>query len=363
MTDLNKKIAQYCDPIEIAKFEFFLNKVSELTDKTFGLRPDYFCSEPALGEDVEYFGFNILQDDRMRYIIENIVTLPDSKLSQPNKIGNTIISHFYGARGIHTVVTGVKDPKEANVDFERLAVDKNYLQHITEEVAKSKTAKKKFYGTTELHTSLQTAARNYCRAKYKDPARAASFMDILEWIASWTQDGTVDRIIKTNSLGVMFNLLREKPGVGEYYGYHCATSNSVNPALLFNHDEQFCSPGPGAKRSLDIIFKKLKESGAFKKMPYAELVIWLRDNQKTIFKNIHIHPFFHNIEVNGVKIFKDQQNELKVYGTEVGLCQYGIYRHLTENPHLISKRKVARAEDDSVCDGATCNFSTSLLEF
>lgn len=363
MTDLNKKIAQYCDPAEIAKFEFFLNKVSERTDKVFGLRPDYSCAEPALGEDVEYFGFNILQDDRMRYIIENIVTLPESKLSMPNKIGNTIISHFYGARGIHSVVTGVKNTKDANVDFELLAKDVNYLEHIKGEAAKSKKEGKKFYGTTELHTSLQTAARNFCRKKYSNPDRPASFMDILEWIASWTQDGSIDRIINTKSLEVMFNLLREKPGVGEYYGYHCATSNSVNPFLAFNHDERFCSPGPGAKRSLDRVFKKLKDSGAVKKLPYAELVIWLRENQKTIFNDIHIHKFFHNIEIDGKKIFEDEQDELKVYGTEVGLCQYGIFCHLKENPHLISKRKVARAEDDSVCDGATCNFSSNLLEF
>jgi hypothetical protein len=351
---------KYVDQKELALFEHFLNKVNERTEFVYNLRSSYSDGgDLALGIDVEYFSFLILADDRMRYIIENIVTLPDSKLSQKNKICNTIISHFYGARGIHSVVTGIKDPKEANVDFEKLATDKAYLDHITKEVAKSKAAKKKFYGTTELHTSLQTAARNFCRAKYSDPTRLASFVDILEWIASWTQGNSIDRILKITSLKDMFHLLQEQPGVGEYYGYHCATSNSVNPTLQYQHDEDFCAPGPGAKESLDRIFKPLKDSGTVKKLPYGDLVIWIRDNQKTLFKPIKVHKFFHNFEVNGKNVFADEQNELKVYGTEVALCQFGVYCWLKANPHLISRRKVARAEDDSVCDGAT----NKLLEF
>lgn len=359
---VRSEYGNFVDYDAIGKFEFFLNKVSERTDKAFGLRDTYECDDEALGADVEYFGFNILQDDRMRYIIENIVTLPDSQLSQANKIGNTIISHFYGARGIHTVVTGIKDPKKAHVDFELLAKDTDYLEFIKDEVAKSKKAGKKFYGTTELHTSLQTAARNFCRVKYGDPNRAASLTDILEWIASWTADGTTDRILNVKSLEEMFKLLREKPGIGEYYGYHCATSNSVNPALKYQHDEWFCAPGPGARESLDRIFAPLKASGRTSKMPYGDLTIWIRENQEKLFQNIHIHDFFHNHAVNDQIIFEDQQDELKVYGTEVGLCQFGVYCYLKENPHLISKRKVARLEDDSVCDGALLEAKAAEAE-
>lgn len=347
----------YIDLKAIADFEFFLNKVSERTDKQFGLRETYVCDDPALAPDVEFFGFNILQDDRMRYIIENIVSLPDNELSQANKIGNTIISHFYGVRGIHTIVTGIKDPKKAHVDFERLTKDQDYLNYIKEQVSISKRNGKKFYGTTELHTSLQTAARNFCRKKYADDSRPASLMDILEWVADWTIDGTVDRILKVKSLKEMYHLLCEKPGVGAYYGYHCSTSNSVNPALSYQHDENFCSPGPGARESLDLIFKPLKDAGA--KLDYGDLTIWIRENQKSLFSNIHIHPFFHNIQVNGQNIFKDQQNELKVYGTEVGLCQFGVYCYLKKNPHLISKRKVARDDEDV----APTLKTASLLEF
>ena len=47
----------------------------------------------------------------------------------------------------------------------------------------------------------------------------------------------------------------------------------------------------------------------------------------------------------GITIFKDQQNELKSYGTEVSLCQYSVYCRLRSNPELISRRKVARVDD------------------
>jgi hypothetical protein len=344
----------YIDWDSFKRYEHFLHKVNEKWEKQYGLRDSYDNEgDDALAEDVEYFGQWILADDRMRYIIENIVAIPDQTLSPANKIGNTIISHFYGARGIHQITSGIKDPKKAHIDFERLAVDSDYLEAIKENCRIGKSRGRKFYGTTELHTSLQTAARNYCREKYNDPTKEASLTDILEWIASWISDGTIDQIMNVKSLGGMFKILTSKRGIGEYYGYHCATSNSVNYALPFNHDEEFCAPGPGARSTLDLIFKPLRDQGKVKKMPYGDLVIFIREHCDELFeKKLRSHQFFHNYLIDGRKVFNDEQDTLKVYTTEVSLCQCGIYFWLTDNPHLISKRKVARLEDDSVCDGA-----------
>ena len=346
---------QYLNRDKLKDFEHFLVKTNERSEWQFGLRDAYINDDkvdPALNSSVEYFGFNILQDDRMRYIIENIVTIPT--VSMPNKIGNTIISHFYGARGIHGLITGEPDVKKAHVDFVRIGNgDNEYLDEIKRYIDIGKRQKQKFYGTTELHTSLQTAARNFCRVKYNDPNRPASLVDIIEWISGWTQDGTINRIIDTaGSLKGMYDILTSKAGIGEYYGYHCATSNSVNPYLPFQHDESFCAPGPGARESLENIFDKWKG----KKFPYADMVVWLRDNQERLFERINIHPFFHNYQVADLKVFEHDQNNMKVYGTEVGLCQYGVYCWLKSNPHLISKRKIARVNtvtQSGVCAGAT----------
>jgi hypothetical protein len=360
MTNIIKPInfAEYVDINELKKFENFLHKVNEKWELQYGLRTNYdFGDDLALAPDVEFFGSFITQDDRMRYIIENIVAIPDTKLSQANKIGNTIISHFYGARGIHQIMSGINDPMIAHVDFERLNKDKDYLEHIKENANIAKQSGKKFYGTTELHTSLQTAGRNFCRVKYDEPSRKSSNVDILEWIASWTTNGMIDKILEAKTLAEMFKVLTSNHGIGEYYGYHCATSNSVNTALPFHHDETFCAPGPGAKASLDNMFGPLKTSGKVKKMPYGDLVIWIRENQDNIFEvPVRSHPFFHNYEIDGQKVFKHDQDDLKIYTTEVSLCQFGIYCYLSQNPHLINKRKVARLEDTTKQDTLTNNL-------
>ena len=351
----------YLDRSVFEDYNYFLKKVNERTELQFGLKDSYSNDgHDALGESVEYFGFSILQDDRMRYIIENIVSLPDSKLSQYNKIGNTIISHFYGARGIHTLVTGENDPKNAHFDFERAVKDPEYIERTRKITDFYRLNKKRFYGTTELHTSIQTAARNFCREKYNDPTRAASLTDILEWIADWTVDGTMDRILsETNSLKSMYDILTSKPGIGEYYGYHCATSNSVNPALNFHHDDVFNAPGPGARESLNMLFPSLKKN----KHTYGELVVWLRDNQDALYKDINIHDHFHNYTLSdGKKIFTFDQDRMMVYGTEVSLCQYSVYVYLRNNPHLIGRRQIVREEND-ICPGALMEYLDGKYQF
>lgn len=340
--------ADYIDRKELAKFEYFLHKVNQKWNFQYKLVNTYdFGDDLALAPEVEFFGSYVTQDDRLRYIIENIVAIPESQLSQPNKIGNTIISHFYGARGIHQIMSGINDPKFAHVDFELLNKSPDYREELQQNANTAKKAGKKFYGTTELHTSLQTAGRNFCRIKYNDPTRISSNMDILEWIASWTTNGMIGKILNAKTLSDMFKVLTSNHGIGDYYGYHCATSNSVNTALPFHHDETFCMPGPGAVESLNGLFGPLKASGKVKKMPYGDLVIWIREHQGEIFEvPVRSHPFFHNYEIDGTKVFEHDQDDLKIYTTEVSLCQFGIYCYLTKNPHLINKRKVARLEDE-----------------
>jgi hypothetical protein len=38
-------------------------------------------------------------------------------------------------------------------------------------------------------------------------------------------------------------------------------------------------------------------------------------------------------------MFSFDQDRLMVYGCEVSHCQFGVYKRLSENPHLIEKRK------------------------
>lgn len=326
----------------------FFEKINERNLFVRGLVPRYDPPSAALGPDVEYFSSQITLDDRMQYIMRHIVTSP--RLSAYNKLGNTIISHFYGARGIHQVLSGIESPDEAHVDFEEIAREQirwkdrlggGRLTKFYRDIAYSAKIKKiPLWGTTELHTSIQDAGHKFVDQtwgpEFKTPFAVA------EWIASWINDGFMDKLLSSRTLKEMFTNLTSKRGIGPYYGYHCATSNSVNPDLPFSHDEDFCSPGPGACMTLDLLFPGVSK----KEVPYGDRVIWIRKNQDELFPGLRdqFHPETWNVTANGVTIFKESQNELKVYGTEVGLCQFSVYCRLRDNPHLISKRKVARVD-------------------
>jgi hypothetical protein len=314
---------------------YFFNKVNDRALYQLGVKDSYDDGgDIALGERVEYFHPQITLDDRMRYIMENIVF---SDLDIHNVICNTIISHFYGGRGIHQIMTRDDNPKTALVDFHKLTENKDYEEEIRENLNDATSLGLPIYGTTELRTSIFGAANNYV-SKTRNIERNADKINILLWVASFIKRGITEKMSKATSLEDMYNIITSLEGVGQYYGYHCSTSNSVNPKIKINHDERFCVPGPGARFTLDLIF------GKDSKIPYGDKVVWFRENYKDLIGEIPLHESTHNVTVNSVKIFDDEQDELKTYGCEVGLCQYGVYYRLKNNPKLINKRKVARAD-------------------
>lgn len=314
----------------------FFNKVNERALYNMKVLDKYDDGgEEALGETVEYFHPQITLDDRMRYIMENIVYAP---ISMDNIICNTIISHFYGARGIHQILTRDRNPKTALVDFERLYEDKEYENFIRNNLDDAVELGLPIYGSTELRTSLYGASNDYV-SKLRNQDRNADKINILLWVSSFIKKGITKQMSQVNSLQEMYSTISQIEGVGQYYGYHCSTSNSVNPKINVNHDERFCVPGPGARKTLDLLF------GENCKIPYGDRVVWFRENYKELIGEIYLHESTHNVLVNGEKVLKDEQNELKTYGCEVGLCQYGVYHRLKNNPKLINKRKVARAND------------------
>ena len=328
----------------VKKVEHFFVKVNERLLFKMGVLPTYDTDgDAALGVDVEYFHFNITGDDRMRYMGQNIVL--EDHLSDRNKFCNAVITHLYGGRCINSLLSGITDPKKAHLDYERINTDPAYVKQIYENAAYAKLHGFKFYGTTELHTSLQTAARNFVRHKYSEPDKAASNTDIVEWVASWISSGLVDDILSSKRLQEAYTKINTLRGVGAYYGYHLGVDSSLIPGTAYNHDEDFCVPGPGCCATLDMLFPTLKDK--VKKMPYGELIVWIEANQKKLYPRVPFHQALWNItnESNGKKVFGFEQDKFMVYGLEVGHCQYGIYDRLTNNPHLIEKRRCGTDPD------------------
>lgn len=336
----------------VDRIGYFFNKVNDRALYQMGIKDSYDNEgDEALGETVEYFHPQITLDDRMRYIMENIVL---SDMSMDNIICNTIISHFYGGRGIHQILTRDPNPKTALVDFERLLVDKEYEMTIRKNIDDALSIGLGVYGTTELRTSLYGASNSFV-AESRDLPRNADKINILLWVASFIPRGITKRMAAVNSLQEMYNILTEIEGVGQYYGYHCSTSNSVNPRINIDHDERFCVPGPGARLTLDMMFPP--DCG----IPHGDRVIWFRENYKDLIGDIYLHESTHNVIVGDTKIFQHEQNELKTYGCEVGLCQFGVYSRLSDNKSLINKRKVARADETLMEYFFNNNFEQTAL--
>lgn len=319
---------------------WFFRKLNDRSLYKMGINDSYTDEGfPAIAETVEYFHPSITLDDRMRYIAENIVF--NDSIDHINKVCNTIISHFYGARGIHQTMTRDPNPKTALVDFHRLLKDQDYVNELHTNLDDAKKFGLPIYGSTELRTSLYGSANTYVANKYGTP-RNANLINIALWVAGLIERGIIQKFYEVNSLEELYKVLTTIEGVGAYYGYHCSTSNSVNPNINVGHDERFCVPGPGARYTLDRLFDQSQTD-----MNYGDQVIWFRDNYEEHIGKIPLHPSTFNIKVDGKKVFPEEQDELKTYGCEVGLCQYGVYSRLRDNPKLISRRKVTRLDADA----------------
>lgn len=333
------------DLITTAGVQQFWYKLNERTLYKIGIYPSYDDEgDLAMGEDVEYFHYSICADDRMKYLGQNVVL--EEALSDRNKLCNAVISHLYGGRNIHTLLTGNTNFKKAHLDFERINGDPAYVSWMYENAAYAKLHGFKFYGTTELHTSLQTAARNFCRKKYSEPSRLASNTDIAEWVAGMITSGLVDDLLyRTKTLSEAYDRINTLSGVGAYYGYHLACDCSLLSVTPYHHDEKFCVPGPGARHTLDMLFPKFVEKT--KKVPYGEMIVWIEENQQKLYPKIEYHEALWNITnaETGKKLFPFDQNKLMVYGLEVGHCQYGIYDRLVNNPQLVEKRRCGTDPD------------------
>ncbi|MCD6435370.1 MAG: hypothetical protein J7L15_03200 [Clostridiales bacterium] len=312
---------------------------------------DYIQPEAALGLEVEYFGFWVTADDRLRYICENITTNPD--LGLIDQIGNGLASHFYGARNVHTALTGIDDPKKALVDYTKLAKEQNdylktgeigeYTQYLRVFLEQQKSKGIKFWGTTELHTSIQTGAKKWHNHFYhgdREDKRKSRYStnQLNEWLASWKNSGLVEKMIDNSGLKAMCELLGTEWGVGDYYKFHGGSDLSLCPDLNAYLDERYVIPGPGASWTLEKLYPGLSK----RDVSYEDRVIWMRENQETLLGLPVIDKFFHKLEVNNVNIFPELINEIKTTQAEVLHCQFGIYCQIRNDPKKIAKRKVAR---------------------
>ncbi len=294
----------------------------------------------GLGVDVEYFHPTITLDDRMRYIATNI---SQADMDIHNILCNTYISHFYGARGVHQTLTNSRDPKNCFIDFHKiLENNQSYIDTIKHNIVISKKEKKPIWGTTELHTSLQTASRNYIRKKNNDPLKKFDTFDMLEWVASFIKNGTNQKLMESKHIKDAYATLKKLDGVGDYFAFHGAASTSVLPQMKYHVDQRFVAPGPGAR----YLIKRMWPDAPTRE--YADAIYFLRENADGIglTDNVYFHPKTYNVwNDKDIPVFEYSHDSLKYYGTEVLSCQFGIYLQIRNNLKACLKRRVSRSDD------------------
>ena len=328
-------------------FNWFLYKINQRSCIELGYIDEDYESvnrhgyhDFGLGKDVEYFHPTITLDDRMRYIATHI---SQADMDIDNILCNTYISHFYGARGIHQSLTDSKDPSDCFIDFHKiLNQDTSYTDKIRHNIFLAKKQKKPLWGSTEIHTSLQTASRNYVRSLRNQPDKKFDTFDLLEWVSSFIINGTNKSLIESSHIKDTYDTLIKLDGVGDYFAFHGAASTSVLPQMKYHVDQRFVAPGPGAR----FLIKKMWPDAPSKE--YADSIYFLREKGDEIglTDNVDFHPKAYNVwDEDDNPVFDYSHDSLKYYGTEVLSCQFGIYLQIRNDRKACMKRKVSRSDD------------------
>jgi len=200
----------------------------------------------------------------------------------------------------------------------------------------------RFWGTTELHTSIQTAGRRWVNEWYLNDrmnANKGTTANVAEWIASWKNSGLLDRLIEKSGIKSMYDILTSEPGIGGYYGFHGASDLALCPELNAYVDERFVIPGPAAIAMIKKLYPNLSQ----KEVSYSDRIIWMRENQQELLGLPPLNPFFHNLTTkNGVDIFPHKIDDIKTVSMEVMHCQCFIFLSIRNDQKAISKRQVAK---------------------
>lgn len=287
---------------KLASFQLFLKEMNMRALADHNGAP-YRTDIDALKPEVMYFQPLMCAPSDRKEVAKWIIGSQEPGLqSVYNRACNIFATFFFGPSDIYHLLSGEPDPAKAFIDFERVAEDPAYVKEIADNIAYGKQHGFKLWTTTELHTSLQTEARNFCRIKYNEPERTPTTTDLIEWIASWIKGGQIDKIIEAKTLRGAYDAITSIRGVGSYYAGNPVMMLAALPEANCSHLEPFCAPGGGAIKSLEALFGKKFGFG-----PAVDAIAWLFDNQKELLPEIKVPKPFQNLDLHYGKLFKEDQ--------------------------------------------------------
>jgi hypothetical protein len=368
----DEELISLIDPI---KKEDFVRFIKELNRREYLVRFakahsfDDFRHRPGTEKDygygfivdekaVPYFHPNRSFHDEIIWLNENLYYNPQATFE--DKLINSAIVKFYGPS--NTVKIAVRNSGADFVVYEKLIKDKQYQLLLCQNLQDAAAAKEKIYGTTELRTSLQVAARNYARSIGGTPIdrklgttakelseRSTRTSDILYWF-TYMGPKFVEFYKTAPDMKQSFEFLNGTRGIGNYYGYHFSCNLARMPQVgtliregapgKIDEDDNFVVPGVGAMDTVNYFYEKLGHS--ISPEVGRRLINAIRHDQSKFFdlkdsdeSNLHMK------EVSELGYFTN-------FGCEISCCQFGVYRRMRDSKKLALKRAAAPISKEEI---------------
>ena len=375
----NKQLLEMSDQElfdEIPKFkkQEFIDFIKELNRREYLVRFDKSCTFNTFthlpgtsqkykigfkvnGKSVPYFHPNRSFHDEIIWLNENLFYNPQATFE--DRLINAAIVKFYGpSKTLKLIVEGTG---EKFVVYDKFINDKKYAENLCVNIEEAVKNKEKIYGTTELRTSLQTAARNYARSvgspidKIENISaidrskRMLRPSDILFWFTSLGPQWA--KFYKTKpSMEESFKFLNSYKGIGNYYGYHFSCNLARMPGvgnLIFegspgniDEDDDYVVPGVGAMHAINWFYEHRGHS--INDKVGKKLINAIRRHQNSFFdlKSSDKSDYYMN-KVSELGYFTN-------FGCEISCCQFGVYRKLREDKKLANRRASAPISKEEV---------------
>lgn len=329
------------------------------------------------GKPVPYFHPNRSFHDEIIWLNANLYY--DASVSFVNKLLNSALVKFYGPSKTLEIITGRAGVPASTktdspyVDFERYDVDDDYAYTVTRNIELAKFHKARIWGTTELRTSLQTAASRYSKSNPSPIDRRGvpgvveagqssrggkmRSSDMIHWVASM-RENLVSFYSKKPDMRSSFEKLTSYPGIGNYYGYHFSSNLCRMPGIgaadlieapttrgqwsllkkvdtvlthgNLNENADYVVAGPGACRTLARLWPDLP----INTKTAMKMILAIRDDQENFFGILSERDVKHLTEASELGRFT-------TFGVEIACCQYDVFDRVRTSLPMASNRAQA----------------------
>ena len=325
-----KQLQENRDP---KNFELFNAWVMEFFKREYlrenGRIEEYTHQErfgPAMRQEVSFWNPNRSKHAEV-YWLENFVF--GQNTSMRNKILNAMAVKFVGMPTLTLVASKSADYAKI-INFDEYKKHGDYYNTVNKNLDENEY-KLKVWGATQLQTSLQTAARNWCREQDKDPEQPFKLSNMIRWMEHLDDLGMSEVVMnKNNTLRDVCEWLRSHRGIGPYFAYHppCNFSRSVELSHI-DEDQDYCLVGPGAKRGMEFVFPNVKFSN---EQIMEDYIVAIKHHQFEFFQ------FENEQQLNYYKGNLENGGKLTTFGTEITFCQFNCYQAIKDNDKAQTKR-------------------------